>query len=53
MGECLVISVGSEDHILAAVANLAVEAEAMSVHGEHLVEEHDKTHCWLDMVCTW
>ena len=36
------MSVSSENDILAKCANLAVEAEAMSVHGEHLVEEHEK-----------
>ena len=41
MGQFLAISVRSENDIPAKVANLAVEAEAMSVHGEHLVEEHE------------
>ena len=43
MAPFLVVSVSSENVILATVANLAVEAETMSVHGEHLVEEHENT----------
>ena len=42
MGQLMVISVSSEHEVLGKVVNLAVDAEAMSVHGEHLVEEHEK-----------